>query len=250
MSGLRLLPLGVGDAFSALHYSSCVILEAEDAYLMIDCPHPIRKILREASLTAGFVLDIGDLTAVALTHLHADHSTGLETVGFYGRFHLGRSIPILAHPEVSARLWNGHLAGSMEWSLSLDNDRRARQHQLEDFFQIIPLSESQPVQVGPFSLLCRRTIHTIPTTGFQIRAGNRCLGYSGDTAYDPTLIDWLSGADLVIHETSPDIHTPYEKLAALPEALRAKMRLIHYPDNFDHATTVIEPLRQGQWYNV
>jgi ribonuclease BN (tRNA processing enzyme) len=247
---MRLLPLGVGDAFSAMHYSSCVVLEADGVYLMIDCPHPIRKIMREAGQSAGIPLDIDHLTAIALTHLHADHCSGMETIGFYGRFQLGRKVPILAHPEVSAGLWKGHLAGSMEWTLSLDSQRQARQQRFEDYFQLIPLSETQSVQIGPFSLICRRTIHTIPTTGFQIRAGNRCLGYSGDTAYDPSLIEWLSPADLVIHETSPDIHTPYERLAALPEALRTKMRLIHYPDTFDHATAVIEPLCQGQWYTV
>lgn len=250
MNGMRLLPLGVGDAFSALRYSSCVVLEADGAYLMIDCPHPIRKIMREAGRTAGIPLDIDHLTAIALTHLHADHSSGLETIGYYGRYHLGRKFPILAHPDISARLWQGHLGGSMEWSLSLDNARHAHQHRFDDYYQLIPLSETQPVQIGPFSLLCRKTLHTIPTTGFQIRAGNRCLGYSGDTAYDPSLIEWLSPADLVIHETSPDIHTPYEKLAALPESLRAKMRLIHYPDTFDISTSVIEPLQQGMWYSV
>jgi ribonuclease BN (tRNA processing enzyme) len=28
------------------------------------------------------------------------------------------------------------------------------------------------------------------------------LGYSADTAYDPTLIDWLADADLIIHEVT------------------------------------------------
>ena len=32
--------------------------------------------------------------------------------------------------------------------------------------------------------------------------------------------------------------------------LRARMRLIHYPDDFDPAASVIEPLRQGRCYDV
>jgi hypothetical protein len=46
------------------------------------------------------------------------------------------------------------------------------------------------------------------------------------------------------------VHTPYARLAALPAALRAKMRLIHYPDEFDVETSAIEPLRQGRLYEV
>jgi ribonuclease BN (tRNA processing enzyme) len=94
-------------------------------------------------------------------------------------------------------------------------------------------------------------MHTVPTTAFIVRAGGRCLGYSADTAFDQGLIEWLAGADLIIHETNPGLlHTPYADLAALPGALRAKMRLIHYPDDFDVDRSVIEPLHQGRIYSV
>jgi hypothetical protein len=46
------------------------------------------------------------------------------------------------------------------------------------------------------------------------------------------------------------LHTPYEKLAALPAWLRAKMRLTHLPDDFDADASAIEPLRQGRVYEV
>ncbi|HSP80145.1 MAG TPA: ribonuclease Z, partial [Myxococcaceae bacterium] len=90
----------------------------------------------------------------------------------------------------------------------------------------------------------------LPTTALRIRAGGRCLGYSADTAYDEALISWLAQADLVVHETNYGVHTPYEKLAALPSELRAKMRLIHYPDDFAFHTSSIEPLGQGRRYSV
>src|SRR5688572_11934083 len=86
---LHFIPLGVGDAFSALHYSFCLALQAEGQTLLIDCPHPIRKILRE-----GSTLDVGDLSGVVLTHLHADHSSGLEGLGYFSFFALGRKAPL------------------------------------------------------------------------------------------------------------------------------------------------------------
>jgi ribonuclease BN (tRNA processing enzyme) len=246
VSGLRLVALGVGDAFSALHYSTCLALEADGRWLLVDCPHPIRKILREAGLAAGVALDVPLFEAVVLTHLHADHSSGLEGLAFFARFAQQRRLPLLAHPEVLEHLWNGHLAGSMEWSRAQPGAAPVRRS-LEDFFDVRPLSEEGAVALGPFRVECRRTLHSIPTTALRVRAGGRCLGCSADTAFDPTLLAWLAEADLILHETNEGgPHTPYEELARLPAALRAKMRLIHYPDTFDAAASVIEVLRQGQ----
>ena len=104
--------------------------------------------------------------------------------------------------------------------------------------------------LGPFTVECRRTIHHSPTTALRIRAGGRCLGYSADTAFDPSLLTWLHEADLVIHETNYGVHTPYAKLAALPAEQRARMRLIHYPDDFDLDASAITPLRQGDLLDV
>src|SRR2546425_1166183 len=175
----------------------------------------------------------------------------------------------------------------------------ARDLTLGDYFDATPLAETGVVEVGPFKIECRRTIHHIPTTALRVRAGGRALGVSADTAFDPGLIAWLAEADLVVHETNRGVHTPYAKLAALrvraggralgvsadtafdpgliawlaeadlvvhetnhgvhtpyaklaalPAALRARMRLVHYPDDFDAAGSVIEPLRQGARYEV
>ena len=249
MSPFSFIPLGVGDAFSALYYSSCVALEAEGAWLLVDCPHPIRKMMREAGQAAGIPLDLDKVSGIALTHLHADHASGLEGFAFALHFAAGRKARLVAHPEVAAGLWEGHLAAGMGQTLP-EPQGKPEPHSLQDFFEVSHLPEGEVARVGPFAIECRRTIHHIPTTAFRIRAGGRCLGYSADTAFDPGLIEWLSAADLIVHETNLGVHTPYEKLAALPEALRARMRLIHYPDDFNAKASVIEVLNQGRRYAV
>ena len=253
MSTLRLIPLGVGEAFTAHHYTSCLALGADDEWMLIDCPHPVRKMLVEGSTAAGIPLDLDRISAVAVTHLHADHCCGLEDFGFYSFFALGRRARLLMHPEVSARVWSGLLAGGMELSQAQPGTPPVRK-QLADYFELIDLDDAGPVTSGPFSIECRRTIHGVPTTAFRIQAGGRTLGFSADTAYDPTLIDWLASADLIVHEVTTmahtGVHTPYEKLAALPANLRSRMRLTHLPDDFDAASSVIEPLHQGRCYVI
>ncbi len=253
MSTVRLIPLGVGEAFTARHYTSCMALGARDEWLLIDCPHPLRKMLHEGSTAAGVRLDLDRITAVAVSHLHADHCCGLEDLGFYSVTVLGRPARLLMHPDVSARVWTGLLAAGMELSWHDPQSPPARR-QLADFFELIDLDEHAPVAVGPFSIECRRTIHGVPTTAFRIQTSGRTFGFSADTAYDPTLIDWLAPSNLIVHEATSaghtGIHTPYEKLSELPVELRARMRLTHLPDDFDPDSSAIEVLRQGRCYPV
>jgi ribonuclease BN (tRNA processing enzyme) len=253
MSTLRLIPLGVGEAFTARYYTSCLALGLDDVWLLIDCPHPVRKMLREGSTSAGIPLDLDKILAVSVTHLHADHCCGLEDFGYFSYFALKHRARLLAHPDVSARLWSGLLAAGMEFSQAKPNQQPVRS-ELSDYFELVDLSYAEPVSCGPFSVECRRTVHGVPTTAFRIGAGGRTLGFSADTAFDEALIDWLASADLIVHEATTlqhtGVHTPYEKLAALPGDIRAKLRLIHYPDDFDLHSSVIEPLCQGRCYSI
>ncbi len=247
MSEVRLIPLGVGDAFSALRYTTCMALGVGDVWVLLDCPHPVRKMIREASNAAGIPLDLCDISAVALSHLHADHCSGLEDYAYFSHFALGRKATLLAHPDVSTRLWPDVLSAGMDAPVSAPTTR-------ETYFDVVDLDATRPVVFGPFSIECRPTIHSVPTTAFRIQAGDRLVGFSADTTFDPTLIDWLAPCDLILHEatsepTSP-VHTPYARLAELPDSIRRKMRLFHYHDDFDLASSLIEPLRQGHLYGV
>ncbi len=97
---------------------------------------------------------------------------------------------------------------------------------LAEYFELTDLDTTRPIECGPFAIECRRTIHAVPTFALRINAGGRVLGFSADTAYDPGLIEWLSAADLIVHEATSmshsGVHTPYEKLVALPESLRRR----------------------------
>ncbi|MGB8931024.1 MAG: MBL fold metallo-hydrolase [Anaeromyxobacteraceae bacterium] len=240
--GLSFIPLGVGDAFSARHYSSCVAIQAEGRWLLVDCPHPIRKLLRDGS-PAGAPLDLASFDAVVLTHLHSDHASGVEGLGFYMRYVLGRRPTLAAHPAVSARLWEGLAPG-------MDENDHAKPQVLADYFDLTSLDDGRPVRIGPFEIACRRTRHHVPTYALRVTAGGRTLALSSDTPFDPALIEWLSSADLVLHETGGGIHTSYGKLAALPEPIRKKMRLIHFSDDFAPVDGAIEPLVQGRVYEL
>jgi ribonuclease BN (tRNA processing enzyme) len=250
---LHFIPLGVGDAFSALYYSSSLLVIANDESrehrLLIDFPDPIRKVLRESSETTGLDLSIETIQATLLTHLHGDHVNGLECFGFYKRFVEGRR-PLLAMAEpVLAELWDGRLRAAMRQLKTPHGTTHALA--LDDYFDIQVLAQAGSNVIGPFEVEIRPTLHHIPCFAVRITACGRTLAYSCDTAFDPTLIDWLAvGSDLIIHETNLGMHTPYASLVALPEGIRHRIRLIHYHDGFDVNQSKIECLRQGKIYDV
>src|SRR5262245_33291997 len=137
MSGMRLLALGVGNAFSSRYYSSCFALEAEGQWLLIDCPHPIRKIVRESAHAAGLTLKIDDFLAIVVSHLHADHVSGMEGLLFFYRYMLKSRPTVIAHADVAAKLWPGHLSASMECTIE-DVGQPPITHTPEEFYCWLP----------------------------------------------------------------------------------------------------------------
>jgi phosphoribosyl 1,2-cyclic phosphodiesterase len=250
---LRFIPLGVGDAFSALYYSSSLLViateDSREHRLLIDFPDPLRKVLREATTATGLDLSIETIHTALLTHLHGDHVNGLECFGFYKRFVEG-SRPLLAVAEpVLAELWDGRLCAAMRQLKTPNGTTHALA--LDDYFDIQTLTQAASNRIGPFHIEIRPTLHHIPCFALRITASGRTLAYSCDTAFDPGLIEWLeAGSDLIVHETNLGMHTPYESLVALPEKIRQRMRLIHYHDQFDAERSAIECLRQGRIYDV
>jgi ribonuclease BN (tRNA processing enzyme) len=243
MSRFEVFVLGVGDTFSEKHHSTALLLVCDGFHLAVDCPDMYRSVLRAASERSGRALSLSDIDHVLITHVHGDHMNGLEGVAFYKYFAEGKRTTLVTTPEVRAAIWDERLKASMT---SLWDGERFRQMGFDSYFEHVVLDWGGDTTVGPFRIKARRTIHHVPTSALLIESAGRKLGYSSDTAFDPDLIAFLEPADLIIHETNlGPAHTPYQALAALPAELRARMRLIHYPDGFDAATSAITALREG-----
>jgi ribonuclease BN (tRNA processing enzyme) len=244
MSTFEAIVLGVGDAFSERFRPTSLLLSCDDFLLAIDCPDMYRSVLREASDVSGRELSLSAIDHVLITHVHGDHMNGLEGVGFFKKFAEGKRVTLVSSPEVREVIWDQRLIASMG---TMWEDATRQELAFDEFFEYISLSWEDATTVGPFRIRTRRTRHHLPTSALLVEAGGRVLGYSCDTDFDPELIRFLEPADLIIHETNlGPVHTAYSELAALPEELRAKMRLVHYPDDFDVSSSVIRALRQGE----
>lgn len=229
--------LGTGDAFTRNRWNSSLVLEAEGTRVLLDAPPCLARAL------AGLGLSLDDVDHVLLTHYHGDHVGGLEQLLFWRRFVTRRRVTLHAIPEVLAGLWDGRLKGGMD--RLLDAQGQSHAVKLEEYADLSPLGPGT-TRIGALEVEWRPTVHHVPTSAFRLRAGGRTFGHSADTSFDRSLVDWLGESDLFFHETGPGIHTPLAALVALPDALKARMRLTHYADEHDVERSPIRCAREGE----
>lgn len=223
--------LGVGDTFSERLFPTSLLLRQGDFQLATDCPDGYRRVLAEARAKSGLDLDLVDIDDVLLTHVHGDHMNGLEGVAFFKRFAQGKKVRLHASPEVHDVVWPQRLVGSMG---VLFDGARPVAYGYEDYFEPHVLPWGAPTRVGPFTVTTRRTRHHVPTSALLIEGDGGVLGYSADAAFEPELIAFLDRADVIIHETNHGpSHTDASALSSLPERVKDKLHLVHYPDGFE-----------------
>jgi len=228
---MQLLFLGSGSAHTLEgdNFQSNMMLIADNGRrLLIDCGSDIRWSLARR----GF--SYRDITDIYISHLHADHIGGLEHVGFQRKFDPKCELPRLyLDASLPAPLWENSLKGGM--GLIADGETT-----LTTFFDVcvVPPGESfdweglrlQPV---PTTHVTSR-YHTILSHGLLIEHGQRRTFITTDTQFCPDhLKPYYAAADLIFHDceigpVKTGVHSHYEDLVSLPEAVRAKTWLYDY----------------------
>ncbi len=244
----RLYALGVGDTFTEKHHTHALLVEADGFRLAIDQPDSYRRVLRAAREKAGpehaASLDLFAIDDVIVTHVHGDHVNGLEGTAYFKFFAQKKKLRLHTIRAVREALWDGRLVASMG---RLWNGTAFRELSFEDYFDWSEVPLDRATTIGPITVRARVTRHHVPTSALLLSYGGRTIGISSDTAFDRDLVAWLSEADLIVHETNHGpAHTAYAELLTLPDAIKAKMRLVHYPDEHDVEASAIPCLREGQ----
>lgn len=149
------------------------------------------------------VVDLHNVDAVAISHLHPDHC--LDMCGFYvvRKYHPdGAFVPIPVFAPAGAGHYLARAYGIR------DEIGMAGQFDFREW------DETAPVPVGPFTVTVVRVDHPIPAYAIRVSTAGRSLVYSGDTGPTEVLADLVRGADVFLCEASfvesvenpPNIH--------------------------------------------
>jgi len=145
-------------------------------------------------------MDPARLTAVWISHLHADHSADLLSAVYglaYGGLAPPAPIPVYAPGDCARRL-----AGFFG-----QPDARF----LSDFFDFRPLYDGHSVRHWNLRLAARAVAHGGEAYGLRAECQGRVLAYSGDSGPCEALTELAGGADLFLCEADIDRHREGEE---------------------------------------
>ncbi|MDA0747691.1 MAG: ribonuclease Z, partial [bacterium] len=157
---------------------------------------------------------------------HADHIGGIEELAFYCKYLAGGKKPNLYLPEALCEtLWEHSLKGGLEDTFNKANT-------LEDYFNVHLANPHFEIEDIPFDIVPTFHVPEKFCCGLKI---NNHIFFSGDTQYDPDMVTRHgTEADIIFHDCQfapGGIHANLDELASLPESLRSKTWLMHYPDD-------------------
>ena len=242
---LEIFFLGVGTAFSVADgHTNFFIVKGED-HLLVDFgasgPERLQSI-------AGLTPDA--IGTIFPTHAHADHIAGLEALTVYNRYRSvlpqnGPKLRMVITPEFRTQLWNMTLRGG----LGFNEEGMCGEESIFDEYYDVITPERTPVEgepdrwraeIGSITIELVRTVHTqggVGEDGAEFYSYGLLIDesvyYSGDTRFDPEATErYGRDARLIVHDAgvvSTPLHPTIDQLSTLPESIRKKMLLVHYP---------------------
>ena len=227
---MELTFLGVSSALSIgekLFQSNMLIKSLSGKYLLIDCGTDIKHSLNEQKISSE------SIDAVYVSHLHSDHTGGLEWLGFSALFQQNSKRPKLYIDTLLEKaLWDNVLSGGMS---SIEEEKAF----LSTYFDVQTIINKQFVWEGyKFELI--QVVHSIdnhqqlPCFGLIIYGDKKKVFLSTDTRFTPkTLMSTYNNVDLIFHDcetmTNPSMqHATYHDLTKLNHKIKAKMWLYDY----------------------
>ncbi|MFW5684836.1 MAG: MBL fold metallo-hydrolase [Spirochaetota bacterium] len=240
---LSLFAVGTGSAFSKKLYQNNYLVVKGDDHLMIDCG------TRTPEALAALGRPVTQIENWLITHSHADHIGGLEEVMLMGRYVARRKPRVIITAEYENVLWNHSLKGGSEYNESHEGAGL----QFSDFWEIQRPEwldgyprETVHTTVGSIDVKAVRTKH-FPEQARSWAESAYSVGlilddrvfFTGDTRFDPELLesyDRLFNFEVIFHDVqffTGGIHASLDELSMLPESMRKRMILMHYPDSFE-----------------
>jgi ribonuclease BN (tRNA processing enzyme) len=168
------------------------------------------------------------LTAIWISHLHADHCADLLTAFYGARYadiRLATPIPLYGPPGMADRL--AHFLTNTDAGSPI-----------ESAFDVHELRDGDQARVGGLTVTTRAVEHGMPAFAARFASSSAAITYSGDTAPCPALTDLARDCDLLLCEAdsdtpSPVHHTPQDAGATATAGNVEQLLITHLGPGLD-----------------
>ncbi|TWD82400.1 ribonuclease BN (tRNA processing enzyme) [Kribbella amoyensis] len=206
--------------------ASSYLVSADGFHLVLDLGSGALGALQRA-------LDVPEIGAIGLSHLHPDHC--MDLCGLYVALKYSPAapfprIPVYGPPGTAARM-------ASAYDLPFDP---GMEEELE-FHAWLGVQT-----IGPFTVRTAKMVHPVPAYAIRVEHGSKSLVYTGDTGPTDALVELARGADLLLSEAAlqdddqrnpPDLHlTPADAGAQAKRAGVKHLVITHVPPWFDRDT--------------
>lgn len=262
---LSLFFVGAGSAFTKKNFQTNLLVVKGRDHLLIDCGS-----LCSYALASCYNTPITAIKNFFISHSHADHIGGVEEVSLLGRYATKSKPNLVITDDYKKIFWDMSIRGGCA------NGERHGETGLtfDDYFnQIKPAllsSDPRPLYeaaVGCINIKIYRTMH-MPDSSASWKDSFYSAGvliddkilFPSDTRFDLPLLRWMDSTaplECIFHDCqlySPGgVHTSYDELKTVPEAIKRKMYLCHYGDNFEQFAPQKDGFAgfalRGVWYD-
>lgn len=161
-------------------------------YLFADDPTFVQVDLGTGVLSNLFrYLDPQNLSAIILTHLHADHVLDIYPLRYYLQYNHrenNEKIKVYA-PQGATEILHGF------------NPAKEERLFLEGVFEFRPIEEK--LIIGSLAFRFRKAKHVIPTYSLVCETEDgKKIGYTSDTSYSDDLVEFFKESDVLICEAA------------------------------------------------
>ena len=184
-------------------------------------------------------IDLLDVDAVYISHLHADHCIDLVAYSYARRFHpdgVPPTLPVYGPEGTAERICNAFEVPPQMGLLDVYD------------FREVPVGEQT---IGPFTVRTVRTNHPIECHALRLEAGGRSLTYSGDTGVCDDLVELARGTDLFLCEASwphspenpPGVHLSGHEAGEHAQRAEVKRLMLTHLVAFTDPEVIVEEAR-------
>lgn len=217
---MKVTMLGVGNGFSKGVWDNNCLIEYCGVKSLIDC-----------GTTAWMSLDkLGiareEITSIFLTHLHFDHSGGVESAALYGA-HISKVKPKLVVPSpVKDVLWEHVLKGTISNPLTGFDS-------LDAYFDVISPKENEEFDFcNGLKAWWFQTRHVEGKFSCGLVIDGRFL-YTSDMVCDLPLLERMiaDGIEIIYHDCQikgAQVHADLEQMCGYPIEIQNRIHLMHH----------------------